>query len=397
MKKLLIIVAALMVALPLSAQKKKDATPAVPEGYKFTDQKINPATSVKNQASSGTCWSYSGLAFLESELMRKNKGEHDLSEMFVVRYAYLNRAIKYVRMHGNSNFAQGGAGHDNFDVIDQYGIVPQEIYQGLNYGTDKNAHSEMEAVLKGCVDAIIKNPNRTITPVWQDGFNAILDTYLGKVPEKFTYRGKEYTPKSFASEMGIKKSDYISITSFIDKPMHSWFAVEVPDNTSWGLSYNVTLDEMMKVIDNAIEKGETILWSSDVSEKGFQYNKGIAVLPAQKLEDIQDSEKAKWSALTPEERAAAASKLDNIVPEINVTPELRQLWYDNYQTTDDHGMQIVGSAKDQNGNKYYKVKNSWADGGIYKGYFYASEEFVKGKTMSIMVAVDAIPFVVGAN
>lgn len=392
MKKLLIIAAAFMIALPVAAQQQTE--PAKSEGYKFTEVKINPATSVKNQASSGTCWSYSGLAMIESELMRKGKGEHDLAEMWIVRYGYWNRAMKYMRMHGNSNLSQGGAAHDNFDVIDEYGIVPEEIYKGLNYGTDKNMHGELEGTIKAYMDVIIKNPNRTLSTAWKTGLNGILDAYLGVAPEKFTYRGKEYTPKSFAAELGLKKSDYISLTSFTDKPMHTWFAIEVPDNTAWGLSYNVTLDEMMKAIDNAIEKGQTILWASDVSEKGFQYNKGIAVMPAQKLDDMQDSEKAKWSALTEKERTEAMAKLDEIVPEIKVTPELRQQWYDSYQTTDDHGMQIVGTAKDQKGNKYYKVKNSWGEGGIYNGYFYASEDFVKGKTMNIIIAKEALPFTV---
>lgn len=384
MRKFTIIAALFATIVSISAQSKDTES-----GYKFTEIKINPATSVKNQASSGTCWSYSGLAFLESELMRQGKGEHDLSEMWVVRHAYLNRALKYARMHGNSNLSEGGATHDNFDVIDEYGIVPQEVYQGLNYGTDKNVHGEIVSTIKGYMDAIIKNPNRTLSTAWIAGLNGILDAYFGVRPEKFTYNGKEYTPKSFAEQMGIKKSDYISITSFSHHPLHSWFAVEVPDNTSWGLSYNVTLDEMMKIIDNAIEKGETVLWASDVSEKGFQYNKGFAVLPATKIEDLQDSEKAKWSALTDKEKSN--SSFQEIAPEINITPELRQEWFDNYQTTDDHGMQIVGTAKDSKGNKYYKVKNSWSASGIYDGYFYASEAFVKGKTTNIMVYAKTLP------
>lgn len=385
MNKVLLLAATAMFAITTQAQENA-------EGYKFTDVKINPATSVKNQASSGTCWSYSGLAFIESELLRKGKGEHDLSEMWIVRHTYFNKAKKYARMHGTINLAAGGATHDNFDVIEEYGIVPQDVYQGLNYGTDKNVHGELDNTIKAYMDAIIKNPNKGLSTAWIAGLNGILDAYLGEIPEKFTYKGKEYTPKSFAQELGLSKKDYISITSFTDKPLHSWFAVEVPDNFAWGLSYNVTLDEMIKIIDTAIEKGETVLWASDVSEKGFQYNKGFAVISDVKVEDLTDSEKAKWSTLTEKERNeqiyAKPSK------EVKVTPELRQQWYDNYQTTDDHGMQIVGTAKDQNGTKYYKVKNSWGSSGAYNGYFYASEEFVKGKTLNIIVATDAVPFAV---
>lgn len=392
MRRLLLFVAAILIAMPMAAkEKKKDAQEA--EGYKFTDVKINPATSVKDQASSGTCWSYSGLAFIESELIRKGKGEHDLAEMWIVRHTYLNKAKKYARMHGSANLSAGGATHDNFDVIQEYGIVPQEVYQGLNYGTDKNVHGELDNTIKAYMDAIIKRPNgKSLSTAWVAGLNGILDAYLGEVPEKFTYQGKEYTPKSFAEELGLDKKDYISITSFTDKPLHSWFAVEVPDNFAWGLSYNVTLDEMMQAIDAAIENGETVLWASDVSEMGFQYRRGFAVLPDFKTDDMTGSEKAKWVKM--DEKQRLDSLFSKPVAELKVTPELRQQWYDNYETTDDHGMQIVGVAKDQNGTKYYKVKNSWTDDGIYGGYFYASEEFVKGKTMNIIVAADSVPFTI---
>lgn len=372
-------------AAGFSSSKTSAKKAETPKGYVFTDVKINPATSVKNQASSGTCWSFSGLAFVESELLNNNKGEHDLSEMWVVRHTYFDKAIKYARMHGAANLAGGGATHDVFNVIDRYGIVPEEAYTGLNYGTEKHQHGELDKTIKAYMDAIISNPNKTLSTAWKAGLDAILDVYLGKVPEKFTYRGVEYTPRSFADSLGLKGSDFQSYTSFTHHPFGVSFAVEVPDNWEWAVSKNVPLDELISIIDNALENGRTVLWASDVSEKGFQYNKGLAIMPDWNEQNMDDSEKAKWSALTDKEKDAARLAFETIVPEIKITQDDRQKWFDNYQTTDDHGMQIVGTAVDQNGTKYYKVKNSWGDGGLYNGYFYASVPFVAAKTMNIVV------------
>lgn len=384
MKKTLLTATLSMAVLSLSAQStlsKSDST-----GYQFTVKKEVAATPVKNQASSGTCWSFSGLAFIESELLRNGKGEHDLSEMWIVRHTYLDKARKYARMHGSLNLAGGGATHDVFNVIDQYGIVPEEAYTGLNYGSDKHIHGELDATIKAYMDAIIRNPNRTLSTAWETGLNGILDAYLGKMPEKFNYRGKEYTPESFAKEMDIKGSDYVSLTSFNHHPFYSSFAIEVPDNWAWGLSYNLPLDELAAIFDQAINNGYSVLWAADVSERGFLYNKGFAIIPEVKVDDMSDSEKAKWSALTPKERDQAIYKFDKPGSEATVTQQSRQAEFDNYKTTDDHGMQITGIATDQNGTKYYKVKNSWGTDQLYKGYFYASEPFIKGKTMNIMVS-----------
>lgn len=385
MKKILLLALTLSCFVAYGQKKKTEKVEEPKKAYTFTDVKINPQTPVQNQASSGTCWSFSGIGFVESELLRLGKGEHKLSEMWIVRHTYLEKAKKYARMHGTINLAGGGATHDVFNMIDKYGVVPQEVYGGLNYGTEKHVHGELDNVVKAYMDAIIRNPNRGLSTGWEAGLNGILDAYLGVVPEKFTYKGKEYTPKSYAQELGINGDDYVSLTSFTHHPFDTYFAVEVPDNWAWKESLNVPLDKFMATIDKALQSGVSVLWASDVSEKGFKYNLGFAVLPEAKLDNMNDSEKAKWSALTPAEMSKAIFEFKEPVTETVVNQQLRQEWFDNYATTDDHGMVIVGIAKDQNGNKFYKVKNSWATDNEYKGYFYVSPAFVAGKTLNIMI------------
>ena len=357
--------------------------------YQFTDVKLLKTTPVKNQSSSGTCWSFAGTAFLESELLRQGKPEVDLSEMFIVRHAYIEKAEKYVRMHGTINFGGGGSTLDVLDIIKKYGIVPEEAYKGLNYGLDIHRHGELDAVLEAYVKAVITNKNRKLTPSWKEGYIAILDAYLGKEPETFTYQGKEYTPKTFFDSLGLNLDDYISITSFTHHPFDQPFAVEVPDNWAWGLSYNVPLEDFSRIMKNSIDKGYTIFWASDVSERGFLYNKGYAIVPDDKVKDMSDSEKARWTKLSEEEKQKESKEKSK--KEKLITQEVRQEAFDNYETTDDHGMQIVGTAVDQNGNKYYKVKNSWGTDNDYDGYFYASEPFVLYKTISYVVNKNAIP------
>ena len=370
-----------------AGENKKDSV-----GYQFTVTKELKTNSVKDQSRSGTCWSFSTLSFIEDDLLRQGKPVVDLSEMFIVRNDYIEKAIKYVRMHGSISFSAGGSAYDVLYIIDKYGVVPEEVYTGLNYGTDKHQHGELDAILKGYVDAVIANPNKKLSSAWLDGFKAVLDTYLGKVPEKFTYNGVEYTPKSFAESLGIKSSDYIPLTSFTHHDFYKPFAIEVPDNWLWSQYYNIPLNELMETIDYSIDKGYTVMWASDVSEKGFQYLKGFAVVPVEKKNDnLSGTELARWVKLSKVEKEGELYKFEEPEEEMVIDQKVRQEAFDNYETTDDHGMVFVGTAVDQNGTKYYKVKNSWGTEQVYGGFFYASEAFVKYKTMDILVHKDAVP------
>lgn len=362
------------------------------EGYKFTIVKEVPATPVKNQYRSGTCWSFSSLAFVESELLRMGKGEYDLSDMFVVKKTYEEKAIKYIRFQGGLNFSGGGAFHDALHVIKEYGILPEEVYNGKVIGEEKHIHSELDAVTKAYVEAVLKNKNKKLTPVWFKGFEGIMDAYLGEVPESFTYQDKEYTPKSFAAELDLNVDDYIEIGSYTHHPFYEQFILEVPDNWMLDQIHNIPMDEMMEVIDHAIENGYTIGWGSDVSEKGFSWKNGVAIVPDEDVDDLSGTEKEKWEKLTDKEKKKSLYSFAEPVKEKTITQKMRQLEFDNYSTTDDHGMQITGIANDQEGNKFYKVKNSWGTSGhIYDGYFFASKSFVQLKTIDIVVHKDAIP------
>ncbi len=362
------------------------------EGFVFTTIKDLPVTPVKNQYRSGTCWSFSGISFLESELLRMGKGEYDLSEMFVVRNAYQEKAVKYVRFHGNFNFSGGGAFHDVTHVYKKYGMVPEEAYDGKVIGEENHIHGELDAVTKAYVDAVIKNRNKKLTPVWYEGFKGILDAYLGDYPSTFIYNGTEYTPQSFAEELGLNMDDYVEIGSYTHHPFYEKFILEVPDNWMLDEINNIPMDEMMEVIDNAIENGYSVAWGADVSEKGFSWKNGVAIVPDDDLNDLSGTEKERWEKLTDKEKRDALYSFEGPVKEKVITQEMRQEQFDNYQSTDDHGMEIVGTAKDQDGNLYYKVKNSWGnDDHIYDGFFYASKPFVELKTIDIMVHKDAIP------
>ncbi len=361
------------------------------DGYRFTPVKEVKITPVKNQNRTGTCWSFSGVGLIEAELLRTGKGEYNLSEMFIANHSYKDKADKFVRLHGKLNFAQGGSFADVIYVFKHYGAVPGELYKGLEYGQDNHVHGELAEVATAYVNAVIKNRDKKLSTAWKKGFDGVIDTYLGKLPETFTYQGKQYTPKSFGESLGLNFDDYVSLTSYTHHPFYSQFPLEIEDNWRWAPSYNLPINELMEVLDHAINNGYTIAWGSDVSEKGFTRN-GIAVAADIEALESSGSDQARWVGLSQTERDAEVKKLvEKPCKEIEVTQELRQQAYDNYQTTDDHGMLIYGIAKDQTGKKFYMVKNSWGTESKYKGHWYASEAYVAYKTMNIVLHKDALP------
>ena len=382
-----ILSAAACALVAFSASAQQGPKPAAPE-YEFTVVKENPVTSIKNQYRSGTCWCYSALSFVESEILRTKGQEVDLSEMFVVGKSYRDRAVKYVRLDGHLNFAAGSSFGDVLHVIDDYGIVPQEAMPGFNYGTDKPEHNELDAVLKAYVSTIAKNPNKTLTTAWVNGFDGIVAAYFGEYPETFTVEGVEYTPETYRDHLGINYDDYVNLSSFTHHPFYEPFVIEVCDNWRWDSAYNLPIDEMMEVMYNAIDKGYTIAWGSDVSEKGFTRD-GLAVMPVEEKKAAAGSDQERWVGKATEE---AKEEVKTELPqEMVITQEMRQDGYDRKTTTDDHGMHIYGIAQDQNGNKYFMVKNSWGETGKYKGVWYASDAFVRYKTLNIVVHKDALP------
>jgi bleomycin hydrolase len=390
MKKLLFTAIIMATGFCALSQEKKTEEKKPATGYNFTVIKELKCTPVKNQSSSGTCWSFSALSFIESELLRLGKDEYDLSEMFVSRDNYEKKADKYVRLHGTINFAGGGSFEDVMETLRTAGIVPEEVYSGINYGGTTHDHIELDRVTKAYAEAVIKG--RKLTKAWKNGFNGILDAYYGNYPAHFTYKGNSYTPQSFAQSLGLNMDDYVGITSYTHHPFYKPFIIEIPDNYIWGLNYNVTIDELIEIIDNSIEQGYTVAWASDVSERGFQYRNGIAVVPDFEVNSLNGTDRNRWENLSKTERETEILKLDKPVTELKITQELRQEAFDNYETTDDHGMHITGIAKDQNGAKFYKVKNSWGtDGSEYAGFFYVSENYVRYKTMNILINKNAIP------
>lgn len=357
--------------------------------YIFTVKHDIEANEVDNQNRTGTCWSFSALSFIESELIRQGKGKHNLSEMYVVRKAYEAKAERYVRMHGAINFGQGGAFHDIPFVIKEYGIVPQEVYKGLNYGLDKHNHSELEGVLKGMLDAVIKNRQNLLTTSWKEAVSGVLDAYLGPVPNEFEYKGKKYTPKTFASSLGLNMDHYVILTSFTHHPFYAPFVFEVPDNWMMEQAYNVPLNDFLQAMKGSVTNGYSVAWAADVSEKGFGFKHGLAIVPED--EDALNQKGKDDSHFNNTGAERLGSQFIYPGAEKKITQEMRQEAFDNYQSTDDHGMHITGLVTDQKGSEYFMVKNSWGtDHNDCDGYFFASMPYVAYKTMNIMIHKDAL-------
>ncbi|MDR0618632.1 MAG: C1 family peptidase [Bacteroidales bacterium] len=363
--------------------------------YQIKDVKVLPATSIKDQNKSGTCWSFSAISFLESELLRKGKGEYDLSDMFPVYDCFLRKADKYVRLHGKCEFPFGGASSDVFDVLRYRGLMPESAFNGLNYGKDNHDHSEMNNALKAYLDAVVKG--KEITTVWKKAYTAILNTYLGEAPQQFTENGKTYTSQSYAKELGLNADDYVVLTSFTHHPFYTQYEKDVPDNWNHGTVYNLPLDELMQIARNSIDKGYTFVWGGDVSEKGFSWKNGIAIIADEESEDAKGSDRDKWESMNERERKESVYKFEKIVPEKKITQEIRQKDYDTWQSTDDHGMHIIGTAQDKNGTFYFKVKNSWNTSNPQRGYLYMSIPFFEDKMLDITVHKDVIPAAIKAK
>lgn len=380
-------------ALVMAVAAAADDKVVIPDstGFKFTDVKVIKTTPVKDQNKSGTCWCFSSLSFFEDELLRKTGKEYDLSEMFVVNHCYSDKVDKYVRTDGKVNFAQGGSGFDVPYVWERYGIVPEGAYPGLNYGEEGHSHYELADVLESYVKAVVRNSSR-MTTAWKRGFDGVLNAYFGELPTTFTYDGKTYTPQTFAQSLPIDMNDYVALTSFTHHPFYKPFGLELADNWLWKEYYNVPMEEMKEAVDNALEKGYSVVWAADVSEGGFKWRNGYAVLPkAKDKKDMTDSELARWVQLSDKDRDNEKFEIKGPVEEETVTQESRQEGFDRKKTTDDHGMVIVGKAVDQKGNKYYKVKNSWNTNQLYNGYFYVSEPYFLAKTIDIYLNKEAVP------
>ncbi|OAV71368.1 Peptidase C1-like family protein [Bacteroidales bacterium Barb6] len=361
------------------------------QGYQFTETLRLPATPVKNQASTGTCWCFATVSFLESELLRTGKGEYDLSEMFLVRQKYMNQLQDNYLRNGKGNIGQGSLSHTAKNAFKQIGIVPEEAYTGINYDSEKHNHGELTKYLAGIAETAVKLKKRS--PEYNKLINSLFDIYLGTIPQTFNYKGKEYTPQTFAASLGLKMDDYIELTSFTHHPYYAKCEMEVHDNWEHELMYNLPLDELIGVMDYALQNGHTVCWDGDVSEKGFSFVNGVAINPeVSKTDDYATTDRARFEQMKESERLAEVYKFEQPYPEVKVTPEIRQEGYESFVTTDDHLMHITGLSKDQNGTPYYFTKNSWGtERNTFGGYLNMSDSFVRAKTIFIMVHKDTIP------
>ena len=390
MKKIFTLALLAVFALNANAEEKKDENKNKPV---FTTIKANPITSVKDQNRSGTCWDYSTLSFFEAEILKATGKTYDLCESFVANKDYMDRAVQVVRLHGDCQFAQGGSAYDVYYVLKNYGICPEDAmpFPGSLYGDSLNNFNEFFGQLEPYVAGIARSKANKFSSQWKVGLQGILDAYLGKCPESFTYQGKKYTPKSFAASLGLNWDNYVSITSYSHKPYYTQYAVEVQDNWRNPLSWNLPMEDMARIIENAIMNGYTVAWGGDVSEPGFT-RKGLAYFyDTKKMESLSGSDMARWLKMSPAKRTNLVDSLGCTVPELEPTAEQRQQRFDNWELTDDHGMLIYGIAKDQNGKEYYMVKNSWGETGDYKGTWYMTKNFIIANTMDYMVNKNAIP------
>ena len=392
MKKIMMMALVAMVALGANAQEKK-AEKVNPNKPVSTVVKENKITSIKDQNRSGTCWNYSTLSYFEAEILKATGKVYDLEESFVTNKTYMDRAIQVVRLHGDCQFAQGGSAYDPLYCIQNYGIIPQGImpFPGSLYGDSLNNFNEFFTVLSPYVKAIATSNSKKLSGQWKVGLQGILDAYLGKCPENFTYEGKNYTPKTFAASLGLDWNNYVTVTSYTHHPFWTQFAVEVQDNWRNPQSWNVPIDDMARIIENAIMNGYTVAWGGDVSEEGFT-RQGLAYFyDTKKMESLAGSDMAHWLKLPKAKKTNLIDSLGVNVPELVPTQEQRQQRFDNWELTDDHGMLIFGIAKDQNGKEYYMVKNSWGESGEYKGIWYMTKNYIVANTMDFMVNKNAIP------
>ena len=366
------------VALSFSTAIAQTKTNKEGSQYVFTIEKQIGTTDVKNQGSTGTCWSFSSLSFLESEIERNGKGPVNLSEMYIARKAYEMKADKYIRMMGKTNFSEGGAFHDVMNVIRQYGLMPDASYTGLIYGQKRYNHGEMEKIMTDLLNTSLQMKEGHLNPAWKKALNGVLDAYLGEVPMNASVNGKTMSAKDYATSLGINADDYIELSSFTHHPFYKPFVLEVPDNWAWNMVYNLPLNELEQTVEYALANNYSIAWAADVSEKGFSFKNGLAIVPDKDWDDIKKEERDEM--------------MIKPTAQMKITPEIRQQGFDNLTTQDDHGMHIVGTAKDQLGSRYYIVKNSWGDdSNECGGYFYCSASYLLYKTTCIMVHKKGIP------